>query len=77
MPVTATFRLAYLFLVLEIGTRRIVHWNVTAHSTAEWTSQQFRSLFTGDEAYRFVIHDREDVFSPALDDVLGSMNFTC
>jgi putative transposase len=29
VAVTATFRLVYVFLVLEIGTRRIVHWNVT------------------------------------------------
>jgi putative transposase len=33
--VTATFRLVYVFLVLDIGTRRIVHWNVTEHPTAE------------------------------------------
>src|SRR6516225_1694624 len=39
--VTATFRVIYLFVVLEVGTRRIVHWNVTAHPTADWTAQQF------------------------------------
>jgi hypothetical protein len=31
---TATFRLCYVFVVLEIGTRRIVHWNVTRHPSA-------------------------------------------
>jgi putative transposase len=72
--VTATFRLVYVFLVLEIGTRRIVHWNVTEHPTAEWTTQQFRSFLTGDEPYRLVIHDRDAVFSPAVDDALRSMN---
>jgi hypothetical protein len=29
--VTATFRVLYVFVVIEIGTRRIVHCNVTAH----------------------------------------------
>jgi hypothetical protein len=29
--VTATFRLLYVFVVLEVGSRRILHWNVTAH----------------------------------------------
>ena len=72
--VTATFRLVYVFLVLEIGTRRILHWNVTEHPTAEWTVQQFRSVLTGDEPYRFIVHDRDAVFSPAVDDALRSMN---
>ena len=33
--VTATFRILYVFVVLEVGTRRILHWNVTAHPTAD------------------------------------------
>jgi putative transposase len=74
LTVTATFRLAYVFLVLEIGTRRILHWNVTEHPTAEWTVQQFRSFLTGEEPYRFVVHDRDTVFSPAVDDALTTMN---
>ena len=47
--VTATFRLFYVFVVLEVGTRRIVHGNVTAHPTAEWTAQQFRMVVPGDQ----------------------------
>jgi putative transposase len=71
---TATFRFVYVFLVLEIGTRRILHWNVTEHPTAEWSAQQFRCFRTGDEPYRFVVHDRDAVFSPEVDSVLRSMN---
>jgi putative transposase len=71
---TATFRLVYVFLVMEIGTRRILHWNLTEHPTAEWTTQQFRSLLPGDDPYRFVVHDRDAVFSSAVDDALRSMN---
>ena len=71
---TATFQLVYVFLVLEIGTRRILHWNATAHPTAEWTTQQFRSCLTGEEPSRFVIHDRDAIFSPAVDAVLRSTN---
>src|SRR5262245_18112854 len=38
--VTASFRVLYVFVVLEVGSRRILHWNVTEHPTAEWTAQQ-------------------------------------
>jgi putative transposase len=37
---TATFRLVYVLVIMEIGTRRILHVNVTQHPTAEWTLQK-------------------------------------
>jgi hypothetical protein len=41
-----------VFVILDIGTRRVVHWNLTAHPTAEWTIQQFRDGLLLDGAYR-------------------------
>ena len=38
VAITATFRVLYVFVVLEVGTRRIRHWNVTDHPTVEWTA---------------------------------------
>jgi hypothetical protein len=35
--VTVTFRTLYVFMVIEVGTRRILHTNVTAHPTDDWT----------------------------------------
>ena len=59
---------------MEIGSRRILHTNVTAHPTAEWTIQQFREFLAFDHPYRFVIHDRDGTFSPALDrELQGSL----
>jgi hypothetical protein len=34
---TARFRVLYVFVVMEVGSRRIAHFNVTAHPSAEWT----------------------------------------
>ena len=65
--VTASFRTLYVFVVMELGTRRILHQNVTAHPTAEWTLQQFREALPDEHPYRFVIHDRDSIFSKDLD----------
>jgi putative transposase len=59
-----------VFLILELGSRRILHFNVTAHPTAEWTLQQFRDGLSEDKRYRFVIHDRDSIFSAGLDQEL-------
>jgi len=68
--ITARFRLLYVFVLMDIGTRRILHCNVSAHPTAEWTLQQFREAIPSDHPYRFVIRDRDSIFSEEVDDQL-------
>jgi len=65
--VTARFRVLYVFVLMEVATRRIVHANVTAHPTTEWTLQQFREAMADDHKDRFLIHDRDAIFSLGLD----------
>src|SRR5574341_907390 len=65
--VTATFRLLFVFVVMEHATRRILHCNVTAHPTADWTLQQLREAIPSDHGYRFLIHDRDTIFSQQVD----------
>jgi putative transposase len=65
--VTATFRLVYVFVLMEHMTRRILHTNVTAHPTAAWTLQQLREAIPSEHGYRFLIHDRDAIFSRELD----------
>jgi transposase InsO family protein len=76
VTVTLTFRVVYVFVVLELGTRRIVHWNVTAHPTADWTAQQFRMVVSGDRLHRYVIHDRDSIYSEDVDRTLAAMGLT-
>jgi hypothetical protein len=71
--VTASFRTLYVFVIMQLGTRRILHHNVTDHPTAEWTLQQFREALPDDHLYRFVIHDRDSSFSPELDKGVTAM----
>jgi putative transposase len=73
VTVTARFRLLYLFVVLDGGMRRLVHWNVTGHPTAEWTVQQFRTCVTGETAHRFIVHDHDAIYASAMDRALSAM----
>jgi transposase InsO family protein len=70
ISVTATFRLVYVFVAMEIGSRRILHYNVTEHPTAEWTIQQFREFLAYDHPYKCLIHDRDGIFSLSVDQAL-------
>ena len=70
--VTATFRVIYVFVALEIGSRRLIHFNATEHPTAEWTLQQLREALPGDREYRFLLHDRHKTFSIGLDEEVAS-----
>ena len=71
--VTATFSRLYVLVVMEIGTRKILHCNVTAHPTAEWTAQQFREAIPSDHRYRFLIHDRDSIFSKEVDQTIENL----
>jgi putative transposase len=52
---------------MEVGSRRILHYNVTAHPTADWTLQQLRESIPVGHGYQFLIHDRDSIFSSELD----------
>ena len=49
------FQVLYVFLVLAHDRRRIVHFNVTSHPTAEWTGQQLREAFPFDRIPRYLL----------------------
>jgi hypothetical protein len=71
--VTATFRTLCVFVIMDVGTRRILHHNVTAHPSAEWTLQQFREALPDDHSYQFLIRDRDSIFSKELDQAVKDM----
>jgi hypothetical protein len=69
---TAGFRVLYVSVITEVGTWRILHCNATAHPTSAWSLQQLREPVPSDHRYRFLIHDRDSIFSPELDEELRS-----
>ena len=64
VAITARFRVLYVLLLIDIGSRRIVHFNVTEHPTSDWTLQHFREAIPSDHGYRFLVHDRDSRSSP-------------
>ena len=58
---------------MELGRRRILHVNVTDHPSAEWTLQQLREALPDDHPFRFLIHDRDSIFSLELDKAFAAM----
>jgi len=71
---TIRFQILYGFLVLAPERRRIVHFAVTAHPTAEWTAQQMREAFPWDTALRYLLRDRDRIFGQDfVDQVEGAM----
>jgi putative transposase len=73
VSVSAHFRMIYVLVMMEVGTRRLVHFNVTSHPTAAWTLQQFREAIDNEAGYRFVIHDRDKIYSQELDRLIEDL----
>ncbi|HME69822.1 MAG TPA: integrase core domain-containing protein, partial [Myxococcota bacterium] len=59
---TATFRLLYMFVVLSLERRRLLHVHVTAHPTAAWTAQQMVEALPEETRFRYLIRDRDGIY---------------
>src|SRR3954462_4758093 len=59
---TIRFQILYVFLVLAHERRRIVHFAVTAHPTAEWTAHQRREAFPWKSTPPYLLRDRDRIF---------------
>ncbi len=53
------FRPVYLFFIVELGSRRVIHFNVTRHPTDGWVAQQLREATPHGQTPRFLIRDRD------------------
>jgi len=71
---TIRFQVLYVFLVLAHDRRRILHMNVTAHPTAEWTAQQLRDAFPWDTTPRYLLRDRDRIFGHDFTKQIQNMN---
>jgi len=59
---TVNFRMLFIFVVLAHHRRCVIHFNVTAHPTAEWTARQIAEAFPWDSAPGYLLHDRDSIY---------------
>jgi putative transposase len=71
---TVTFRTLYVFLILSLDRRRIIHFNVTRNPTPEWTSLQMVQAFPFDTAPLYLIRDRDGIYGPKVIDTFDFLD---
>jgi putative transposase len=61
------FRPVFLFFVVHLASRRVVHVATTRNPSQEWTAQQIRNATMDSAAPKFLIRDRDAKFGAAFD----------
>jgi transposase InsO family protein len=73
---TVLLRRLYVLVFIELATRKVYLAGVTANPTGEWATQQARNVIDAfssrSESIRFLIHDRDNKFTAAFDEVFRS-----
>ena len=58
---TVRFKALYIFVIMELGSRKVVHINVTGHPTQAWVRQLVRdAAFDGEP--KFLVHDNDGMY---------------
>jgi putative transposase len=60
---TINFNIIFVFFIIDHKRRIIRHFNVTSHPSAQWVIQQLRVAFPFDQIPKYLIMDRDSIFS--------------
>jgi putative transposase len=71
---TVRFEVLFVLIVLTHHRRRIVHFGVTQHPTAEWTAQQIVNAFPWDDAPRCLLRDRASIYGARFREWVRNMD---
>jgi putative transposase len=63
---TVTYKVLFVLLILTHERRRVVHFHVTEHPTAAWTTQQVIDAFPWDQTLRYLLRDRDRIYSASF-----------
>src|SRR5438552_11316240 len=70
---TIGFDVLYTFIIVRLARRNLVWINVTPHPTADWIARQITEAFPWNEAPRYLIRDRDQVYGVAVRHRLRAM----
>jgi transposase InsO family protein len=70
---TLSFRILYVWFVIEHDRRRILHFHVTDDPNATWVVQQLRQAFPLDTAPRHLVFDRDATYSARVVSMVKSL----
>ena len=70
---TVRFKVLFVLVVLNHHRRRVVHFNVTEHPTAQWTGQQIIEVFPWDKAPQYLLRDRDSIYGSEFQRRVKSM----
>jgi len=59
---TVGFKVLFVLIVLAHDRRKVLHFNVTEHPTAQWTAQQPIEVFPWETAPKYLLRDRDAVY---------------
>jgi hypothetical protein len=70
---TVIFRVLFVFVVLAHHRRRVIHINVTANPSSDWTARQIAEAFPWDSARRYLLHDRGSIHGDCFREAIREM----
>jgi putative transposase len=70
---TVRLRVLFVLVILAHHRRRVVHFNVTEHPTAQWTGQQLIEAFPWDTAPKYVLRDRDGIYGLRFQERVAGM----
>ena len=63
---TIGFDLIYAFVIVRLDRRDLVWINVTTNPAAEWVARQITEAFPWDEAPKYLIRDRDQIYGAVV-----------
>ena len=68
------FRSLFAFVIVELSSRRVVHWGVTRHPTDGWVAQQLRQATPFGQGPKHLIRDNDDKYGVHFANVAAGAN---